>query len=328
MNLSVIIPTRNRAVLLNNTLDSILYQTLPQNEFEVIVIDNGSKDDTNKVVDSFKTKISNLRYFFEEKPGLHVGRHRGLKEAQSDILVYADDDIEAFPNWLKTIKESFEDKDIALVGGKILPKWECEIPDWIAKMWNEKINLGQCLSYLSILDFGDKIMEIPPGYVFGCNYSVRKEILIKSKGFHPDGMPQELIKYRGDGESYVSRFVHTNNFKTLYNPDASVFHVITKERLTVEYFCKRAYNQGVSDSYLFLRNKYISERVKNISFNEDIKFVKKNIIKFLSFVLLKLKKDLIKQNIQKSYILGYRYHQKQYKNDDTIKKWVLKEDYL
>jgi glycosyltransferase involved in cell wall biosynthesis len=118
MLLSVIVPTRNRVDTLCLVLDSLCRQTLSQSEFKVIVIDNGSIDDTCEMVRRFQQRIAHLYYYYDASPGLHVGRHRGFQEAQADILVYADDDIEAFPSWLQTIRESFEDGEVALVGGK------------------------------------------------------------------------------------------------------------------------------------------------------------------------------------------------------------------
>ncbi len=56
-----------------------------------------------------------------------------MKMAKSDILVYADDDIEAFPTWLAAIAESFQNQDVVLVGGKNLPKFEATPPEWIKK---------------------------------------------------------------------------------------------------------------------------------------------------------------------------------------------------
>ncbi|MCK4816436.1 glycosyltransferase family 2 protein, partial [bacterium] len=110
MVLSVIITTRNRSKALSYALESITKQTLYSQLFEVIIVDNGSTDSTREVVDSFTGQIPTLRYYYEGSPGLHVGRHKGLNEAKSNILVYADDDIEAFPTWLEAIAEAFEDK--------------------------------------------------------------------------------------------------------------------------------------------------------------------------------------------------------------------------
>jgi len=257
MKLSVIIPTRNRANLLHTTLKSISLQTFPSNEFETIVIDNGSTDDTKQVVENCNKDIKNIRYFYDPTPGLHVGRHKGLKEARTELLVYADDDIEAFPDWLEAINESFQDNEVVLVGGKDLPKWETEPPYWIYEMWMDINDFGHSLGYLSILDFGNKIIEIDPGYVWGCNFSIRKRTLLEAKGFHPDGFPQDMIKYRGDGETSISNYIRKNKYKTIYNPKASVYHFVPKNRMTIDYFCKRAFNQGISDSFSDIRDKLI-----------------------------------------------------------------------
>ena len=124
IQLSVIIPTRNRAETLFTTLVSIENQTLDQSLFEVIVCDNNSTDNTSDIAHSFADKFQHFKYIKTLEPGLHVGRNKGFQEAKGDILVFIDDDIEAFPEWLFSVNEAFKDEDIVLVGGRNLPKWE------------------------------------------------------------------------------------------------------------------------------------------------------------------------------------------------------------
>jgi len=255
MKLSIIIPTFNRSELLKNTLQSIYLQTFSQNDFEVLVIDNGSKDNTKEIVESFKTKIKNLSYFYESEPGLHVGRHKGLQKSKAEILVYADDDIEAFPTWLEGIWESFQTENVMLVGGKNLPKYGIEPPEFIKILWSKKNEYGNCVAYLSILNFGDDLLIINPSYVWGCNFSIKKQIILDAGGFHPDSVPENLLKYRGDGESYISRYIHKKGYITLYNPKASIYHVVTADRMKTDYFYKRAYRQAITDLYTKIRNQ-------------------------------------------------------------------------
>ena len=70
--LSVIIPSRDRSALLCKALESLTKQTIDNARFEVIVIDNGSTDNTRDVVKSFENRLPNLRYFYEDTPGLQV----------------------------------------------------------------------------------------------------------------------------------------------------------------------------------------------------------------------------------------------------------------
>ena len=362
---SVIIPTRNRSVLLEKVLRSLLGQSLSTTEFEVIIVDNGSTDNTKDVVEAFIPLLPNLRCVYEPYPGLHAGRHRGFQEAQGDILVYADDDIEAFPTWLETIKACFKEDiaqgDVAIVGGKNLPNFEAPPPDWLLSMWRPNATGDQILGYLSILDLGDEPKSISPYFIFGCNFAIRRSVLESAGGFHPDGMPQELIRYRGDGESYVSQYVQVNGYKALYHPEASVYHWVSANRMTIEYFCRRAYNQGISDSYTQLRkaNRLSSQLAPGLTSSassERIPLIPVPLTRLRSFycrlrgksftqlpatLLRKIcsvvhpnsaspttaELEQIQQQIHDEYHAGYTFHQQAVASDPTLLTWVLKPDY-
>lgn len=321
-SLSIIIPTRNRATYLACALESFTKQSYPANLFEVIIIDNGSTDNTREVSASYSNRINNLLYYYEPSPGLHVGRHMGMKMSRSDILVYADDDIESFPTWLEAIAKSFQDPEVALVGGKNLPKFESEPPDWIWKMWKKDRLGNSILGYLSILDLGDVEKEINPYHVFGCNFSVRKNILLEAGGFHPDAMPQELIRYRGDGESHISKYILEKGYKALYHPKASVYHLVPSNRMTEEYFCRRAFNQGISDSYTHIR-----ENIKEHSF---VRKNKENYVKRIGrFLRAHIQISKIREyRFYLAYKAGYEYHTDNVIHDKQLYDWVTKDSYI
>ncbi len=310
IQLSVIIPTRNRAETLKRALESITTQAVDPCSFEVIVVDNGSADKTRSIVGGFSNAFKNLVYIYDERPGLHIGRHRGLLASRGNILVYGDDDIEALPTWLEGIKESFDDESVVLVGGKNMPNFESAPPKWISEMW-ESGGQRRVLGYLSILDFGDEFQEIDPYFVFGCNFSIRKDILLEARGFHPDGMPQELIKYRGDGESHVSKFIASRGYKAVYNPKASVYHLCSTARMSKDYFMQRAFNQGISDSYTALREGQ-----------------RGNILKLR--IKIAIKKYLLGRDeaIQEAFVRGYKYHQREVERDPKLREWVMRSDYI
>lgn len=323
MHLSVIIPTRNRSSLLEKALQSLIAQTYSSDDFEVIIIDNGSTDETRNIVKSYREKLPHLLCAYEPSPGLHVGRHAGLRIARGDILVYADDDIEAFPTWLEGIAESFEDPSVALVGGNNLPRYETPPPPWAELLWN-KTPFGRANGMYSILDFGNTIQEISPYYVWGCNFSICKEVLLKVGGFHPDGMPDEFLRYRGDGESAVSREILNSGYKTFFNPKASVYHFVPAKRTTPDYIHKRGYIQGISDSYTSIR--------------QDRKVDPKTAIRMSIFNQIHRFKTRVRGHIstgmqpydhyRSGWLKGYLYHQHEVSKDENLLAWVLRNDYF
>lgn len=305
LNLSVIIPTRNRAALLYNTLDSLTRQTYPQHLFEIIVVDNGSTDNTPDVCQYFKRRLPNLTYLSDPRPGLHNGRHTGYEAAKGDILVYGDDDIEALPTWLEGIAESFADKSVGIVGGKNLPKFEVTPPAWVDDLKIAYKN-GWWLGSYSILDFGDEVQEVRHELVWGCNFSIRKELLKQAGGFHPDSVPQELIKYRGDGETAVSAAVRNLGYRAVYNPKASVYHVVSATRLTPDYIYTRMFNQGVSDSYTSIRKTggFTPARLYGPASGN------------------------IHEVVNRGLVDGFNWHQQMVQADPALLEWVLRDNYM
>lgn len=316
MDLSVIVPTRNRANNLNKFFESLLNQTLSLRRFEVIVIDNGSTDDTREVCEEWKNKIENLRYIYNANPGLHIGRNNGYQQSVSEILVFADDDIIAMPTWLEAIYDGFIRRhDVVLIGGNDIPKFEVNPPKWVEELWITNNNIKMLLDYSCII-MGEEEREINPYYVFGCNFAIRKSVLNITQGFHPDGMPDELLCYRGDGESYVSKWILQNKLKTLFIPKASVYHVVSEKRLNLEYLKRIAYRNGISMAYTLLRDRNFIILQREIWKNKlRIKFMNKE-------------KNAVYLLKESEKIEGMQFLFAQYKKYKKIRKWVKMDNYL
>lgn len=93
MQISVIVTTHNREKILKDCLVALSNQDLPKKDFEVIVVDDGSRDDTKKIVKSFVNKDLHLSYFFQENQGQGVARNLGIDNAKGHIVVLIGDDI-------------------------------------------------------------------------------------------------------------------------------------------------------------------------------------------------------------------------------------------
>lgn len=252
--MSVVIPTYNRAASLEITLHSLTRIHNAGCPYEILVIDNGSTDSTRQIVEFFqRTLLPQLKYVFEPSPGLHNGRHHGAFEAKGSILCYLDDDVEVDPMWLRSVKDAFDTSGAVLVGGKILPKYEHTPPDWLKEFVRPIRGGGYHIGQLTLIDMGEELRQIDPIYVWGANFSIRKEVLFECGGFHPDSMPKELLYLRGDGETGLSIAIRERGLKAVYHPGAMVRHCISKDRLTKEYFHQRQFSQGISDSFTEIR---------------------------------------------------------------------------
>lgn len=329
---SVIIPTRDRADVLVRCLQSLERQTAGADVFEVIVVDNGSRDHTRQIALAFESRLQ-LRYLHAPEPGLHVGRHAGWKAARADVLVFCDDDIEAEPSWVGGVIDAFAEPQVGLVGGNCYPNFEAEPPPWLARWWNEPVGTGRALGYLSILDFGQGCFDIDPSFVWGCNFSVRRTVLDAVGGFHPDGMPKDLMRFRGDGESHVARAASALGWRTLFNSAASVNHQVSAGRMTRAYFEQRAFAQGVSDSYSAVRRCTglplpMTERVLQVlrptarALRERWR-AREAASDAIGAELLQVRLGTVR-----TWHEGFNYHQSQLRADRQLLGWVLKESYL
>jgi len=333
---SVIIPTLNQSTKLKQCLAHFSELSFDSDLFEVLVIDNGSTDDTKDISLSFQDKIENLRYLFCESPGLMAARHMGCDMAKGEILCYLDDDSLVTKDWLKGISESFADDDVAMVGGPCIPEYETEPPYWVEYFWSETEH-GKTNTVLSLLDFGKQKLFISPGFVYGCNYSIRKKIFLEFGGTNPDYFPEKHRQFQGDGESGLAAKISSSGYKTVYDPRVKIRHLIPESRLNMEYFCWKRYYNGIHGSYSALRRQHSVENVndkKKVCIGRKIyRGIKRKVAGGLDWNRHKNSDEpeevrKIRGKMQESYEAGYRYHQEEVRRDSKLLEWVLRENYL
>jgi glycosyltransferase involved in cell wall biosynthesis len=104
---SVIICTRNRCASLAGTLQSLVGQVPAVGSLEIVVVDDGSKDDTEAVCRSFREKLPGLRYIASSVRGhLPAARNLGVRSARNEFLLFTDDDCVASPAWVESMSAS------------------------------------------------------------------------------------------------------------------------------------------------------------------------------------------------------------------------------
>src|SRR2546422_10200525 len=102
---SVVVPTRNRAALLRHCLKSLIAQDFPSDHYEIIVIDDGSRDETTVVASEFARRLIEPRVRMVSRPalGLNAARNRGIALARGELICLVDDDVDAPASWLSAM---------------------------------------------------------------------------------------------------------------------------------------------------------------------------------------------------------------------------------
>lgn len=174
MDISVALSTYNRSAVLRNALEKLSRQETTGIEYEILVIDNNSTDETRQVIASFVERDSHFRYIFEKRQGLSYARNAGIEAAKSDLIVFCDDDVEASPAWIqKNYEASLRFPDADYIGGRVLPIWDGPVPGWVRPT----------MAPFALSDFGDKPFEVSPKNprcLVGASLAVRRRALAKA----------------------------------------------------------------------------------------------------------------------------------------------------
>ena len=118
---SLIIPTFNRYASLRKCLSSILQLNDKLSDVEIIVVDDGSSDDTEEIVIYFKEKFNQFVYYSQKNKGPAAARNKGAELSKGEYIIFIDDDCTVTENWLSSVKKFYYvNPEASGVGGKII----------------------------------------------------------------------------------------------------------------------------------------------------------------------------------------------------------------
>jgi len=168
--ISIIIPAYNEAKSLPKCLNSLVSQKT-QHQFEVILVDNNSTDNTSQVAQTFQSKL-NLKIVKETIKGRGSARKTGFDQALADLILSTDADTILPHNWIEDLTKPFVDPKIVATTGP------CKITDCRPNI-NQRFNFLQPkFMHLYRLAYGHY-------WLSGFNFAIRKDIYKKSGGFNP-----------------------------------------------------------------------------------------------------------------------------------------------
>ena len=159
--ISVIIPTFNEEENIAQCLVSLTHQSVPRDEYEIIVVDGGSKDATCEIAEKYADSV-----FTQTSPKVGGARNDGVMAAKGDIIATTDADCILPPHWLRQISNDFSSPDVVQVYGPVYPIEEGirnRISLFLANMFSR-------IGYYSTTFY----------YTLGCNTAFRKDAFVRA----------------------------------------------------------------------------------------------------------------------------------------------------
>lgn len=240
---SVIISTCDRKECLKRALESLRNLNYPNDRYEIIVVDDGSKDGTHQYVNEILADSVEpaIHYHRQARSGVSAARNNGINRAKGELLVISDDDCTFEPDWLDKLVTYYDSPAVGVIGG----------PD---KGYPDASILARCIDYAVTSFAGTGGVRKRDGlrlaryYPKGCNMAVPKAVITKTGGFDETLAAGEDID--------LSFRIRQQGHTIRYAPEAFVWH---KRRDTIKSLCKQIFTRGYTRVELARRHRELLE---------------------------------------------------------------------
>lgn len=231
--ISVVICTYNRAGLLSNALQTLCEQTINKSHYEVLVVDNNSRDNTHAVTKDFSLRYPNIRYCFEIQQGLSHARNRGWREAKGAYVAYLDDECKVPAQWLAVAYQIIENLSPAVFGGPYYGFHNSSAPRWWKKSYE---SFGHSETARALIE-GE--------YLRGANIFIKRSLLAMIGGFNVElGMSGQKLAYGEESHLQMRIRENTNNEIIYYEPKLYIYHLVRPEKMTWRYILNSRFVGG------------------------------------------------------------------------------------
>jgi glycosyltransferase involved in cell wall biosynthesis len=159
--ISVIIPTFNEEENIAQCLVSLTHQTVPRSEYEIIVVDGGSKDATREIAQKYADSV-----FIQKSRKVGGARNDGIMAAKGEIVATTDADCILPPAWIAEIRKNFTDKNVVQLYGPVYP---------IEEGLGNKFSILLANTFARIGYYSSTFY-----YTLGCNTAFRKSAVIQA----------------------------------------------------------------------------------------------------------------------------------------------------
>lgn len=200
MKVSVIVPVFNAMRYIDKCIDALLSQTYQHDNYEIIVVDDGSIDGTKEIVKRFP-----VRYIWQPNRGPAAARNHGAKEAAGEIIIFTDADCIPVANWIEEMVKPFNSSDVIAVKGAYKTSQTSLVARFSQIEFEERFKMLKRAKSIDMVD----------------TYSAafRKDIFWKAGGF------DESFPVANNEDTELSYKLSRLGYKMVFNPDAIVYHI-------------------------------------------------------------------------------------------------------
>ena len=291
LRLSLIVATYNRSASLIRALESVAQQNAPASEWECVVINNNSTDDTQERFAEFVAAHPdlNMRMVTELRQGLSFARNRGIRESEAEYIAIIDDDERISPDFITSYISLFDSTpDAVAAGGPIVAEYPSGRPRWMSHFTERPI--------ANTMYFGDKVREFPEGRIPGGGNMAMRRSAVRRYGVFETSLGYVGESLVGGEECDLFERLRIAEAKYYYVPTAVMYHIIPPEKLTANYLSRLSYNIGVSQ----LRRALYYRRRARVRIKEMFKWVVTLVLALWYLVTLQWSKA--------KYLLMMRYN--------------------
>lgn len=241
---SVILCTHNHAARLKTTLLSLNDLQQPESNWELLIINNASTDETGQILRNSDWKPAEVpvRIINEPKLGLSNARNRGISESTGRYLIFLDDDETPHPNWLIEYERGIRTWDPDALGGRIEVLFEQgDRPAWLQ---------DELLGFIGQLSHGpeEKRLTERGTPIFGGNFGFRKTVF-DAIGKFDEGLGRMGEVNSGGEDTEIYRRMIEAGLVVRWLPDAVIYHRIQASKLKKSYFLDLHFRQGRMEGY-------------------------------------------------------------------------------
>lgn len=241
-DLNILIATRNGGALLPRVLDGYLALGDAGVSYKIIVVDNGSDDDTGAVLQSYSEKLP-LAALHEPEPGKNRALNTGLAALGADRVILSDDDAIPHAGFLGAWMKAFDaHPDADVFGGAISPLFDVQMPDW---MLEQKPRFEELYARREGVEAG----PISPDFIFGPNMAARRRVFDTVRFDDAVGPNGAVANYAMGSETDFCRRAEAAGFKLVFAPQPAVSHIVRQHQTEREFFVRRAYRLGLGTAH-------------------------------------------------------------------------------